>query len=166
MLTDNASARATTLAQSSKRLLILISCGVIVLAVDFGYFLSQAPQTAIFEQIICRNRGLHSRGVANATVNAVDPCKAESVQGELATILGYKDTFEVLPSMSSSNVYRCVICSLFVQVSCCHFRMAFYRTIGAGGRCCILPSSVWYSGRLGSDSSVGDRFLFRMCRAC
>lgn len=96
--TPNAQAAVT---RGSERLLILIICGIVVLAADFGFFLSQAPQTAIFEQIICRNHGLQSREVANATMdmNEVDPCKSELVQGELATILGYKDTFEVLPSM-------------------------------------------------------------------
>lgn len=84
--------------RSGKQWLILIVCGVLVLAAEFGFYLSQAPQTAIFERIICRSYGLDSRGLVNAT-SAADPCKSELVQGELATILGYKDTFDVLPSM-------------------------------------------------------------------
>lgn len=98
LLTDNDDAGATC-AWSTKRLLILVACGILVLTVDFGFFLSQAPQTAVFEQIICRNYGLHAH-IANGTVGAVNPCKSELVQGELALVAGYKDTFETLPSMS------------------------------------------------------------------
>lgn len=58
--------------------------------------MAQAPQTAIFEEIICRHHAVQSRG-ANATIDGVDPCKSELVQGELALVLGYKDTFDVLP---------------------------------------------------------------------
>lgn len=96
-----------TCAWSSKRLLILVACGILVLTVDFGFFLSQAPQTAVFEQIICRNYGLHSHKFANVTADAVNPCKSELVQGELALIQGYKDTFETLPSMFGSVVEWC-----------------------------------------------------------
>lgn len=101
LLADNAGARPTR-ARSSKQWLILIVCGVLVLAAEFGFYLSQAPQTAIFERIICRNYGLDSRGLVNATSDA-DPCKSEVVQSELATVLGYKDTFDVLPSMFSRS---------------------------------------------------------------
>lgn len=81
---------------SSKKLLVLVVCSIIIMSVDFGFFMAQAPQTAIFEEIICRNHGLQSR-TANGTSDGIDPCKSELVQGELALILGYKETFEVLP---------------------------------------------------------------------
>jgi hypothetical protein len=80
---------------NSKKLVVSIICAIILLATDFGFFMAQAPQTAIFEEIICRNHGLRSRD-ANATIDGVD-CKSESVQSELALILGWKDTFDVLP---------------------------------------------------------------------
>lgn len=83
-------------ASSSKKLLVLGVCCVLILAVDFGFFMASAPQTAIFEEIICRNHGLQSRA-SNGTSGGVDPCKSELVQGELALVLGYKDTFDVLP---------------------------------------------------------------------
>lgn len=86
----------------AKKLLILVASGIFILAADSGLFLSQAPQTAIFEQIICRNYLLHSRDAWNATE---DPCKSEVVQGELAIVNGYKDTFEVLPSIILSLPY-------------------------------------------------------------
>lgn len=95
---------------NSKKLMILIMCGIFVLAVDFGNDMSLAPQTAIFEQIICRNQGLLSRGAetpstGNPPVNGSDPCKSEAVQAELALVLGYKDMFEVLPSILLSLPY-------------------------------------------------------------
>lgn len=87
--------------KSSKKLWILIVAGIFLLAADFGGFMSSAPQTAIFEQIICRDR-VHSRDTLNSTrdpPHESDPCKSEAVQGELAVILGYKDGLDVLPSM-------------------------------------------------------------------
>jgi hypothetical protein len=85
-------------------------CGIFVLAADFGNDMSLAPQTAIFEQIICRNQGLLSSGggtpsSGNPPVNGSDPCKSEVVQAELALVLGYKDMFEVLPSILLSLPY-------------------------------------------------------------
>jgi hypothetical protein len=90
--------------------MILLMCGIFVLAVDFGNDMSLAPQTAIFEQIICRNLGLLSSGAeappsGNPPVNGSDPCKSEAVQAELALVLGYKDMFEVLPSIVLSLPY-------------------------------------------------------------
>jgi hypothetical protein len=95
---------------NSKKLMILLMCGIFVLAADFGNDLSLAPQTAIFEQIICRNQGLLSSGAespitGNPPVNGSDPCKSEAVQAELALVLGYKDMFEVLPSILLSLPY-------------------------------------------------------------
>jgi hypothetical protein len=91
-----------------KKLLILVACGIFILAADFGFFLSQAPQTAIFEQIICRNYLINSRDDVNASLlnsPSDDPCKSEAVQGELALINGYKETFDVLPSILLSLPY-------------------------------------------------------------
>lgn len=89
---------------NSKKLMILLMCGIFVLAADFGNDMSFAPQTAIFEQIICRNQGLLSSGggtpsTGKPPVNGSDPCKSEAVQAELALVLGYKDMFEVLPGI-------------------------------------------------------------------
>lgn len=94
----------------SEKLMILLTCGIFILAVDVGGDLSLAPQTAIFEQIICRNLGLLSSGpeapfTDNPPVSGSDPCKSEAVQAELALVLGYKDMFEVLPSIIMSLPY-------------------------------------------------------------
>jgi hypothetical protein len=87
----------------SKRLMILIMTAIFALGVDLGNDMSLAPQTAIFERIICRNYGLLSTG--NPPVNGSDPCKSEAVQAELALVLGYKDMFEALPSILLSLPY-------------------------------------------------------------
>ena len=59
-------------ASTSKKLLVLGVCSVLILAVDFGFYMASAPQTAIFEEIICRNHGLQSRA-SNGTSGGVDP---------------------------------------------------------------------------------------------
>ncbi|CAI7640695.1 unnamed protein product [Penicillium glandicola] len=55
----------------SKKFLILIVCSLITLSTDFGIFMSNAPQTAIFEEIICRNyqANLHRTGAGDATLD-------------------------------------------------------------------------------------------------
>lgn len=90
--------------------MILLMCAIFVLAADFGNDMALAPETAIFEQIICRNHGLISSGAespptGNLPVDDSNPCKSEAVQGELALVLGYKNMFEVLPSIFLSLPY-------------------------------------------------------------
>ncbi|KAJ5882979.1 uncharacterized protein N7473_009865 [Penicillium subrubescens] len=109
-LLANASTGATPGRSKSKKLMILLMCSIFVLAVDFGNDIGLAPETAIFEQIICRNQGLLSSGgesppTATLPVDGSDPCKSEAVQGELALVLGYKSMFEVLPSIFLSLPY-------------------------------------------------------------
>ncbi|KAJ5948335.1 hypothetical protein N7466_001350 [Penicillium verhagenii] len=81
----------------AKKLLVLTVCSLICLAADFGMYLSLAPQTAIFEQIICRNYS-EFQGVGNNVTRGEDPW-------ELALILGYKSGFEVLPTIFLSLGY-------------------------------------------------------------
>ena len=95
-----------TSARKSKKVVVFVVCAVLLLAVDFGFYMSNAPQLAVFEDIICRNykETLHRTGDA-LTPSLVEgnPCKSEAVQGELALVIGYKDTFDVLPGMSSNR---------------------------------------------------------------
>lgn len=69
--------------------------------------MSNAPQTAIFEAIICRDyqaslrrtgagNAILDSGISNALLDS-NLCKSEIVQGELAIVIGYKDTFDVIP---------------------------------------------------------------------
>jgi hypothetical protein len=90
----------TSPTRKSKKFLILIVCATFLLSAEFGFFMSTAPQTAVFEDIICRNYQADLHRTQNGTLPDPNPCKSETVQGELAIIIGYKDTFDMLPSMS------------------------------------------------------------------
>ncbi|KAJ5901521.1 hypothetical protein N7495_002049 [Penicillium taxi] len=85
-------------------LFFLIVCGITAMAFDLGAYMAQAPQTAIFEQIICRK---HLEGRLNniADVPLKDFCKSDLVQSELALVLGYKDGLDVLPTLLLSLPY-------------------------------------------------------------
>ncbi|KAF7594641.1 hypothetical protein BBP40_008731 [Aspergillus hancockii] len=71
--------------------ILSLVCTVIA-AVDFGIYLSVAPQTQILEDIICRD--LHPDAVASSHT-----CKNIDVQSELALINGWKETFDQLPGI-------------------------------------------------------------------
>ncbi|KAJ5490775.1 hypothetical protein N7539_002342 [Penicillium diatomitis] len=109
LLADESSLRTPACSQQ-KKFMILTMCAIFVLAAEIGTFVSLAPETAIYERIICRNQGILSDSVDTPLVgvppaNPNDPCKSESVQAELALIKGYKDMFEVLPSILLSLPY-------------------------------------------------------------
>ncbi|KAJ5970202.1 Major facilitator superfamily domain general substrate transporter [Penicillium vulpinum] len=75
-----------------RRRLLLLVC-LTVVAADFGNYLGYAPHIEILESIICRRaRGSNLLGVD-------DNCKSPEVQGELALINGWKDTFDQLPGI-------------------------------------------------------------------
>ncbi|KAJ6054656.1 hypothetical protein N7444_003754 [Penicillium canescens] len=95
----------TSPTRKSKKLLILIVCAIFLLSAEFGFFMSTAPQTAVFEDIICRNYQADLHRTQNGTLPDPNPCKSEAVQGELAIIIGYKDTFDTLPSILLSLPY-------------------------------------------------------------
>lgn len=85
---------------ASKRTRILILLCVSIVAADFGNYLAYAPQLAIFESIICQQ--YHPDGVAitlQGSMDATSPCKSPDVQGELAILNGWKDTFDQIPGI-------------------------------------------------------------------
>jgi hypothetical protein len=90
-------------AQHPKKLLICVVCTIFLLAADFGFFMSAAPQIAVYEEIICRNYQASLHGVGNDTLTppVSNPCKSEPVQGELALVTGYQSTLDVIPGMCS-----------------------------------------------------------------
>ncbi|KAJ5581546.1 hypothetical protein N7535_000166 [Penicillium sp. DV-2018c] len=90
-----------------KKLLISILCAIFLLAADFGFFMSTAPQVAVYEEIICRNyqANLHKTGNETLGPPGFNPCKSEAVQGELALVIGFQNTFDVLPGMALSLPY-------------------------------------------------------------
>ncbi|CAI7565045.1 unnamed protein product [Penicillium bialowiezense] len=98
----------TTSALESKKIVVFTVCAVLLLAVDFGFYMSNAPQLAVFEDIICRNYKETLRRTGEALTPSLiegNPCKSEAVQGELALVIGYKDTFDVLPGLLLSLPY-------------------------------------------------------------
>ncbi|KAJ5188076.1 Major facilitator superfamily domain general substrate transporter [Penicillium cf. griseofulvum] len=88
-------------AQHPKKLLICIVCTIFLLSADFGFFMSAAPQIAVYEDIICRNYQANLHGVGNDTLTppVSNPCKSEAVQGELALVIGYQSTLDVIPGL-------------------------------------------------------------------
>ncbi|KAK5989003.1 Efflux pump ustT [Cladobotryum mycophilum] len=81
----------------AQRLLLLVCVSIV--AIDFGSYLSYAPQIEIFESIICRR--LHSSGldfVYHAN-NSTSVCKSDDVQSELALLVGWNQSFNQLPGI-------------------------------------------------------------------
>ncbi|KAJ5158044.1 Major facilitator superfamily domain general substrate transporter, partial [Penicillium coprophilum] len=74
-----------------RRLLILVCISVV--AADFGNYLGYAPHIEILESIICRQAG------SGNSFGIDDKCKSPLVQGELALINGWKDTFDQVPGI-------------------------------------------------------------------
>ncbi|RMY98905.1 hypothetical protein D0864_04220 [Hortaea werneckii] len=72
-----------------------------------GYFISVAPQTQLFENIICdayyRSGALHT---ASKQQNpSRDPCKVPAVQEALATIFGFQTFFDGIPGLLLAMPY-------------------------------------------------------------
>lgn len=83
-----------------KRWTLFLLCTVIV-TLDFGTFLSIAPQTQIMESIVCRkfHPGLFVDLPYGKFLSDNTPCKSVDVQGELALISGWKDTLDQIPGI-------------------------------------------------------------------
>ncbi|KAE8379425.1 major facilitator superfamily domain-containing protein [Aspergillus bertholletiae] len=83
-----------------RRWILFLLCTVIV-TLDFGTFLSIAPQTQIMESIICRklHPGLFIDLPYGQFLSDTTPCKSVDVQGELALISGWKDTLDQIPGI-------------------------------------------------------------------
>ncbi|KAF3026097.1 hypothetical protein E8E15_005491 [Penicillium rubens] len=98
---------ATKPAQHPKKLLVSIVCAIFLLSADFGFFMSTAPQMAVYEDIICQNYQATLHGAGNDTLipSEPNPCKSEAVQGELALVIGYQNTFDVVPGLILSLPY-------------------------------------------------------------
>lgn len=82
---------------------LLLLCSSVV-AADFGYSLAYAPQLSISESIICNQYHHRDAGVSHAIQASADLggsplCKSPEVQGELALLYGWKDTFDGIPGI-------------------------------------------------------------------
>lgn len=96
--TEEAQAAATS---RSQKLTVMIAASTLILAMDFGFYLTAAPQMKIFEDIVCRNYLVALGKQADITI-AKDTCKSEPVQSELALVNGWKETSDILPGMEIS----------------------------------------------------------------
>lgn len=72
-------------------------CGLLAV-LDLAVFLAVAPQTKIFEQIVCTAFYEQARGLSTDLDD--ERCKTEAVQSEVAFIIGWKDTLDQIPSKS------------------------------------------------------------------
>lgn len=82
---------------------LLLLCSSVV-AADFGYSLAYAPQLSISESIICNQYHHRGGGISHAIQASAVPggsplCKSPEVQGELALLYGWKDTFDMIPGI-------------------------------------------------------------------
>lgn len=85
------------------RKVLWLVCGLLAV-LDLAVFLAVAPQTEIFQDIACTAFNKHDNGLSNNPVE----CKSEAVQSEAATVIGWKDTLDQIPSKSFQT------CKLFV----------------------------------------------------
>lgn len=77
-------------------------CVLMVFAFDFGAYLNIAPQTRIFEGIVCRNYyDKHEPGRFAPGEIPEDQCKIKPVQAEVAFVQGLMSSFEAIPSRLS-----------------------------------------------------------------
>ncbi|RAO67780.1 uncharacterized protein BHQ10_003792 [Talaromyces amestolkiae] len=84
---------------------VMIAGALLLLSVNFGNFIAQPPQLQIIEDIICRNYvqsiNATSSTLSGGMVAEVDNiCKSPAVQKELALVTGWKNTFDILPSVA------------------------------------------------------------------
>ncbi|EEA26460.1 hypothetical protein TMatcc_005266 [Talaromyces marneffei ATCC 18224] len=79
---------------------VVIASTLLLLCVNFGGFMAQPPQLQIFEDIICRNYVQLINSTPGAAVAVDDICKSPAVQKELALVTGWKNTFDILPSVA------------------------------------------------------------------
>ena len=77
----------------------LIKLCILVALLDSSGYLILAPQTKIFENIICDK---YYMGRENER-----DCKVMAVQSELALIRGWKDAFAQLPGLSDPQSWVC-----------------------------------------------------------
>ncbi|KAJ5720497.1 MFS general substrate transporter [Penicillium malachiteum] len=88
----------------SQKLTVMIAACTLVLAMDFGFYLTAAPQTEVFENIICQNY-MAALGEHADKTSTEDICKSKPVQSELALVNGWKDTSDVLAGILLSVPY-------------------------------------------------------------
>ncbi|PLN79614.1 MFS general substrate transporter [Aspergillus taichungensis] len=87
----------------SQKRTVMIAASMLILACDFGFYLTTAPQTEIFQDIICRNYMATMERSPDKIPEVI--CKSEPVQSELALVNGWKETSDVLPGILMAIPY-------------------------------------------------------------
>ncbi|KAI1940411.1 hypothetical protein LOZ58_003201 [Ophidiomyces ophidiicola] len=78
----------------------VLICVLAVFTLDFGAYLNIAPQTRIYEDIVCRNYyDKHEPGRFPSGTVPEEQCKIKPVQGEVAFVQGLMSSFDAIPSI-------------------------------------------------------------------
>ena len=106
LLPNTSSANASEDSNARSFFILLIICSLMVL-LDFGGYLNIAPQTDIFQDILCRKYYQDNEGSGRLiALPSREMCKIEPIQSELAIINGWKDTFDQIPGRLHPLLYR------------------------------------------------------------
>ncbi|EED22271.1 conserved hypothetical protein [Talaromyces stipitatus ATCC 10500] len=93
---ESVSQRTSYYSIENRRMLYTIaSLCVVLLIFDLSNYIAVVPQTAIYEEIVCR--GYYSSEKLALGNPSGDKCKVEPIQSEVALISGWRDTFDTIP---------------------------------------------------------------------
>ncbi|KAE8320124.1 major facilitator superfamily domain-containing protein [Aspergillus transmontanensis] len=125
---------------------VTITACMVMLILDITSAVPTAPRMVIFEDIICRNHY-----AAWWDISKLGDCKVKAVQGELALINGWKETFEKIPALLVSIPYGaladrigrkkvlilaltgCLLCDTWVAIVCLFPRVFPLRAVWMSG---------------------------------
>ncbi|KAK2810690.1 hypothetical protein FQN50_002733 [Emmonsiellopsis sp. PD_5] len=90
-----------------KPVVLVFLCLLLIFCIDFGSYMSLAPQTRIYESIACRNYYESHDPGWNQSVAEIpeEQCKIAPVQGEVAFVQGMQGSFDAIPSIFLSVAY-------------------------------------------------------------
>lgn len=95
---DDSDERPHTAKKTARNLLLLIA--VVIVAVDFGSYLSYAPEIEIFETILCKRlHGFEKGTIARQDGGSISACKSDDVQAELALLVGWMSFCNQVPGI-------------------------------------------------------------------
>jgi len=99
----------TSFNRQQRRVLAILSA--IFIIVNFGAMMEDAPMTVIFQDILCKKYYKDAARAGNTTDAPAVPlfaavafdCKVEPIQTELAFIIGWRNTIEMIAGGCCSN---------------------------------------------------------------
>lgn len=165
--------RASPKAPKNKQWILFLVC-VVIVTIEFGSYLSIAPQTQILESIICRRFYPGNSNIDNVL------CKRVEVQSELALINGWKDTLDALPGILLALPYGLMadrlgrkkvtfmcLCGLLMEETTtrliCMFHHILRKRLYTTGALTLHDyRSGWYSDRI-PPRAIWFTPLFQIC---